>query len=340
MIIVTLPIITSHYIDTFAKCNMTHKIQLREYRSTDRMRDIIADNSMLLSALSRFEISLGFGDASIRDVCSRTNVDTDTFLAVVNLISGKPFSAYKIDVKSLILYLRNAHTYFLDYLLPQIRRRLIDAISNTTKNDVPLLILKFFDDYQDEVYKHMSYENNHVFSYVQKLIDGTQPDDYNIANFIANHKPIASKLHELKEIIICHYNGDGNRVDLINSVLFDIIMCEHDLLRHCEVEDRIFVPAVLELENKVTHCDVDQDTGDDSITDVAISNLTDREKEIIACIARGMSNKEIADRLFLSVHTVATHRRNICSKLEIHSTSGLTIFAIIHNLIDLSDLNQ
>ena len=318
---------------------MLDSLKSREYRSNDRMRDIIADNTILLSALSRFEISLGFGDASIHDVCRRAGVDTNTFLAVTNLISGKPYNAEKVEIESLIMYLQNAHNYFLDFLLPQIRRRLIDAISNTTHNDVPLLILKFFDDYQEEVNKHMTYENEHVFTYVRKLIEGIQPNDYNIASFVANHRPIASKLHELKEIIICHYNGDGSRVDLINSVLFDIIMCEHDVLKHCEVEDRIFVPAVIELENKVANNSISQDMDSDAIADGAVNYLTDREKEIITSIARGLSNKEIADRLCLSVHTVATHRRNICSKLEIHSTSGLTIFAIIHNLIDLSEVS-
>ena len=52
-----------------------------------------------------------------------------------------------------------------------------------------------------------------------------------------------------------------------------------------------------------------------------------------------MSNKEIAEALCLSVHTVATHRKNISAKLEIHSTAGLAIFAILHKLVDLKDLN-
>ena len=66
--------------------------------------------------------------------------------------------------------------------------------------------------------------------------------------------------------------------------------------------------------------------------------LSDREKDIISCVARGMSNKEIADKLFLSIHTVTTHRRNITSKLQIHSPAGLTIYAIMNNLVDISDI--
>lgn len=67
--------------------------------------------------------------------------------------------------------------------------------------------------------------------------------------------------------------------------------------------------------------------------------ITDREKEIICCVAKGMSNKEIAEKLFLSIHTITTYRKNISAKLHIHSTAGLTIFAILHNLIDINEVN-
>ncbi len=55
-------------------------------------------------------------------------------------------------------------------------------------------------------------------------------------------------------------------------------------------------------------------------------------------IAKGLANKEIADRLCLSIHTVTTHRRNICSKLQIHTSAGLTIFAIVNGLLPLTDI--
>jgi DNA-binding NarL/FixJ family response regulator len=57
-------------------------------------------------------------------------------------------------------------------------------------------------------------------------------------------------------------------------------------------------------------------------------------------VAKGMSNKEIAEVLFLSVHTVITHRRNISRKLGIHSSAGLTVYAIINNLIDINELRS
>lgn len=68
--------------------------------------------------------------------------------------------------------------------------------------------------------------------------------------------------------------------------------------------------------------------------------LSGREKEIITCVVKGMTNKEIADALFLSAHTVITHRRNIARKLQIHSPAGLTIYAIVNKLVELQDIKD
>lgn len=66
--------------------------------------------------------------------------------------------------------------------------------------------------------------------------------------------------------------------------------------------------------------------------------LSSREKEIISLVVKGFTNQEIADRLYLSIHTVITHRRNIARKLEIHSATGLTIYAIVNKIVDLSEI--
>ena len=67
--------------------------------------------------------------------------------------------------------------------------------------------------------------------------------------------------------------------------------------------------------------------------------LTTREKEVIKLIALGLANKEIADKLFISIHTVISHRKNITEKLGIKSISGLTVYAIMNNLLDIQDIN-
>lgn len=68
--------------------------------------------------------------------------------------------------------------------------------------------------------------------------------------------------------------------------------------------------------------------------------LSLREKEIVICVVKGMTNKEIAEKLFLSIHTVITHRRNISKKLQIHSAAGLTIYAIVNKLVELDDVKD
>jgi DNA-binding NarL/FixJ family response regulator len=62
-------------------------------------------------------------------------------------------------------------------------------------------------------------------------------------------------------------------------------------------------------------------------------NISEREMEIIKLIAEGYSNKEVADKLFLSTHTVTTHRKNIMNKLGVNNTAGLVLFAVRENLI-------
>lgn len=69
-------------------------------------------------------------------------------------------------------------------------------------------------------------------------------------------------------------------------------------------------------------------------------DLSPREKEVVIGIVKGLSNKEIASLMNVSVNTVMTHRRNIASKLHIHTPAGLTIFAIVSNLVKLEDIKS
>ncbi len=68
------------------------------------------------------------------------------------------------------------------------------------------------------------------------------------------------------------------------------------------------------------------------------NELTSREEEVLVCIAKGMMNKEIADRYNLSIHTVITHRKNITKKTGIKSISGLTVYAILNNLVNIQEI--
>ena len=66
--------------------------------------------------------------------------------------------------------------------------------------------------------------------------------------------------------------------------------------------------------------------------------LSAREKEILVCVAKGMQNKEIADHFCISIYTVITHRKNITRKTGIKTVAGLTVYALLNNLIDMNSM--
>lgn len=71
----------------------------------------------------------------------------------------------------------------------------------------------------------------------------------------------------------------------------------------------------------------------------ADADLTRRELEVLQLITKGYSNKEIADHLFVSTHTVISHRKNISEKTGIKSASGLTMYAILKKIVDVNDID-
>ena len=200
-------------------------------------------------------------------------------------------------------------------------------------------LLKFFDDYCIEVRRHMEHENDSIFSYVDHLLEGKDAGEFRIADYSVSHTSMTEKLDGLKDIFIRHYHGMNNL--LLVSALNDIIDCNADLCSHCEIEDRMFIPAVERLERtmKLKKRDVRPEVKDEDDSDSFLACMTEREKDILRCVARGMQNKEIAEKLFISINTVTTYRRNISTKLNIHSPAGLTVFAILHRLVDINDIN-
>lgn len=204
----------------------------------------------MVFVMSRFGIALGFGDKNIGEVCRMNNVDTNTFLTVVNYLSDtsqktQPVPSENLSLESLMNYLHNSHDYFLKFRLPQIRAKLLEAISNSSE-DVAFVIRRFFDEYAEEVNKHMLYEEKTVFPYVRSILKGNKKQKYNISIFMKRHDQIELKITELKNILIKYYPGASN--NMLNSVLFDIFSTEEDLASHNHIEDYLFIPAILELE--------------------------------------------------------------------------------------------
>ena len=311
------------------------------YEADDLLISIIRDNYNVLQSLGSFGINLGFGDKTVKEVCEYEGVDTYTFLAVVNFtINGhrNPDDADRVSIPTLMKYLRASHDYYLGFQLPFIRKELSEALD--PDNSVSNLVLKLYDEYARQIQLHMKYEERMVFPYVDNLLDGRVTSGYDIETFSKHHGQTDQKLRELKQIIIKYLPSDGLHNNQLSATLYDIFNNEEWLALHAKVEDEIFIPVIRRLEQRTKQNDVS----------VKISNminqnpdnsevLSDREKDVIISLVQGMTNKEIADHLCISTNTVITHRRNIARKLQIHSPAGLTIYAIVNNLVDISSVN-
>lgn len=307
------------------------------YTRFDILRDIIEDNIRLLVVLNRFGISLGFGDKTVESVCKGNGVDTDTFLAVINFISGKSWDSYKVSLLSLIGYLRNSHLRFTDYMLPLIKKTLIDGLHEAENPEIAIIILQFYDDYIEEVKKHMYYEDSEIFRYIEDLLNGVISDKFKITDFSLGHDHMAAKLDDLKELFIYKYKQTNN--ETINTALIHLMMCGRELVQHCEIENKLLFPQVEKLEHELKTRKPENTTHDESNTEADSTTLTDREKEVLRWIAQGLSTKEIADKMCLSFHTVNSYRKNISEKLNIHSVAGMAVYAILHHLIDINEID-
>ncbi len=126
---------------------------------------------------------------------------------------------------------------------------------------------------------------------------------------------------------------------LINSSLdvpviaVQTVLLEEDFYRQFDAVISLYdLPAVIISKcRKALEVELDSSKGDGG-------ELSAREKEILVSVAKGKLNKEIADEFNISVYTVMTHRKNITRKTGIKTVAGLTVYAMLNNLIDPTSL--
>ena len=293
------------------------------YKASHKMCDLIAHEEDAIQIISRFGLEMGVGEQTIEQVCEAYHVHTPTFLAIVNYkVFHKRVIPNDIDIPTLQRYLSNAHSYFLEFRLPRLRRALIEAIipaDPTTK--IPGLILRCYDEFVEEIRTHIAHEN-------EGLYDEHEHDDQRITD----------KLTEIKNLIIKYYPGANLQPSITNaqspitylliSVMSDLWHTEQDFADHCAIEDDILRPALTQEKPHTRRRHQLPET----------EELSEREQDVLVQVVHGLSNKEIADVLCISTHTVISHRKNIARKLNIHSTAGLTIYAIVNKLVDINTL--
>lgn len=304
-----------------------------------KMAALVEADPRILAILSRMGISDSFGEMTVDEICIRNGLDTDTFILLCQVYV---FPEYKpsedllrrAHISDVLRYLHKSHDYYTDTALVRITEA-IDRLVEPCQEVQKKVILKFLADYETELRKHFEYEESRVIPYIQDLLLGRQTPGFSICRFEEEHTEVDGKLSDLKNIVmkslpsVCEPEA---RIELL-QFLFSL---REDLDRHTRIEDDVMVPMVRLIENphqgnprRVRQAEEEDDEREE---------LSGREKEILVSVALGLTNKEIADKHNISVNTVITHRRNISRKTGIKTVAGMTLYAILNDLIDLNSI--
>lgn len=223
------------------------------YNKRMKVADLLANDGNLLSILQRLDIKLGFGEATVAELCARYGISAELFLIICNIYSFGDYrpeieSLDESDIKSITTYLRASHRYYTGICFPNIHNsvhKLVSGLDEVSHR----LIDKFYDDYDNEVNNHFRYEEEVVFPYIESLIKehGCKGERYNIGQFEHNHSNINEKLNDLKNIITKYLNEEYSS-PLSFELLADIYIVEKDLCKHSLIENRLLIPLVEKME--------------------------------------------------------------------------------------------
>ena len=296
-----------------------------------KMAELMNISPSLPGVLTRMGIPFGFGEETVEEVCRRQDIDPETFLLICSVHAsdgGRPSKERirKADLKDVLKYLRRSHTYYMEVAMKELTDALV-ALTEPCGERHKSTIRKFFNEYKDELFKHLEYEEDIVFPQAEAALHHghSVSDDYG-----ENHSHVEEKLEDLKNLIMKYLPPVCGQQEIYRA-LTCIFTLQEDLARHILVEDGILVPIV----NRKMHTTLESRF--DSAVDKG-EELSSREKEILVCVAKGMLNKEIADVENISIHTVITHRKNITRKTGIKTVAGLTVYALLNNLIDINTI--
>lgn len=233
------------------------------YKSSDKLSDIILHDYELLPIINRFGIRLGFGDKSVKEICTQYAVNEDFFIEILNTYHDpdyfprERFLDFSLDL--IIDYLKNTHLYYYSYYIPEIEKQLNELIESATDKSELQLLTKFYLKFKQELNAHLEFEDKNTFPYVLELHNLYISGNYHTQSIVNRslidmedeHTDVDSKLLDLKNIIIkyIHSDFDNNKCNKLLTTLFNF---EDDLRDHSRIEDKIMVPKVLQIENIIT----------------------------------------------------------------------------------------
>jgi len=231
-----------------------------------KMADLVHLNHLLIPVINRFNIKLGFGDATIEEICSEKKINVDFFIEVTNSYHDNEYFPQEhlqtFSITLIVEYLKKTHQYYLEVKIPEIEtliNELVDRCYPDNKNIE--LVRKFFNEYKIEFRNHLKREDEIVFPYaleVEKHFQSKQLSDnarekissYSIDEYKREHDDVEEKLFDLKNIIIKYLHSPKDD-QLCFKVLNELFFLENDLNNHANIEDKVMVPKVKKMENSL-----------------------------------------------------------------------------------------
>jgi len=208
------------------------KVMILNIDYDTKMADLIINNQQILYMLDRFNIPLGFKDATIEELATTNNVDKDALLAITQLIINEESHAEictRNSLKDLLRFLDNSHQSFRDKIASL--KLIIDKFSEDISGKYEIILKSFYNEYIEDIKKHFLFEEENVFPYIKTLFsDESQACDSCVKNILIKYLPASIKSRYRNKILYC---------------LYDL---EPDMNLHAEVENKIVIPLVKHLE--------------------------------------------------------------------------------------------
>ncbi|MDR3297284.1 MAG: hemerythrin domain-containing protein [Prevotellaceae bacterium] len=309
-----------------------------------KLADAIHSNYLLIPVIARFGVELGFGEKTVRDVCAEHGVDVEFFTTILNVFSNEAYfpqeRMLRFDALQLVAYLKKTHAYYHHVLIPQIERFMADFEQSAPPRSTAevRLIHNFFAELKQELNTHLAFEERVTFPYIEALEQGSNfsllQKQHPMRGLEVEHNSVDEKLNDLKNILVKYLQGSYDE-GVRDTLIFHIFRLEKDLHDHTRIEEKILGPRVKRMEQEAISRLAEKLESLLPLSDAEPQGeLTDREREVLAQVALGGSNKEIANSLNISLNTVITHRKNITAKLGIKTIPGLTVYAILNGIIE------
>ncbi|MDD2196187.1 MAG: hemerythrin domain-containing protein [Bacteroidales bacterium] len=232
------------------------------FTSRMKLAEVVQANFNTLSVINRFGIKLGFGDFSVHKVCEANGVNVDFFLEILNAFHDKNYfpqeQLQSFSVAEIVSYLRKTHQDYMYQNIPHVEMLLEQLEVDCSKPDEIKLVHNFFNEYKDELFKHLLWEDDKIFPYAQSVehayINGSNVKQiveairaYPMSNFLDEHDDIESKLNDIN-ILFVKYLPPVYNQHLCIRILREFSILEQDINNHSRIEEKVLAPKVIKME--------------------------------------------------------------------------------------------